>query len=175
MQVPHEFLLEECDKIVNRSSNLIHRMRELETFTSKHMNLRLFDVRKLLTDISLNYKQMNISISGKGSVLADESLSSAIENIIRNAEIHSETNSLDIEIKNHRNFCDIYFIDYGIGISDDNKEKIFDEGFKSGKTGNSGLGLYIVKKAAENYGGSVFIIDSEPSGTTIILSLKKIR
>ncbi|MCD4817976.1 MAG: GAF domain-containing protein [Candidatus Cloacimonetes bacterium] len=168
-------MLDECDNIINRSANLIHRMRELETFTSKHMNLRLFDIRKVLTEICQNYKQMNISISGKGSVLADESLSSAIENIIRNAEIHSGTNSLDIEIKNHKNFCDIYFIDYGIGISDENKEKIFEEGFKSGKSGNSGLGLYIVKKAAENYGGSVFILDSEPSGTTIILSLKKIR
>jgi signal transduction histidine kinase len=61
--------------------------------------------------------------------------------------------------------------DQGKGIPDEVKARVFDEGFTFGETGNTGLGLYIVKKTMERYGGSVVAKDNRPKGTVFELRL----
>jgi two-component system sensor kinase len=61
--------------------------------------------------------------------------------------------------------------DFGKGIPDEIKERVFEEGFAYGETGRSGLGLYIVKKVVERYGGRVEIENNSPRGTVVILRL----
>jgi signal transduction histidine kinase len=63
--------------------------------------------------------------------------------------------------------------DYGIGIPDEIKDKIFDEGFHYGETGHTGIGLYIVQTTVEEYGGMVFVEDNTPQGAVFIIRLKK--
>ncbi len=63
--------------------------------------------------------------------------------------------------------------DYGIGIPDEIKDKVFDDGFHYGETGHTGIGLFIVKKTIEEYGGMVFVEDNTPQGEVFIIRLKK--
>jgi signal transduction histidine kinase len=106
--------------------------------------------------------------------MADESLHSVIDNLVRNAVIHGKTDRISVDISNLGNTCDVRIADYGVGISDDIKGKIFEEGFTYGETGQTGLGLHIVKKAMETYGGQVYVEDNKPKGTAFILKLKAI-
>ncbi|MCK4694401.1 MAG: HAMP domain-containing histidine kinase [Candidatus Cloacimonetes bacterium] len=46
--------------------------------------------------------------------------------------------------------------------------------FIHGKTGHTGLGLYIVSKAMESYGGSVSIEDNQPNGSVFILTFRRV-
>ncbi|MDD1770091.1 MAG: ATP-binding protein, partial [Methanomassiliicoccales archaeon] len=64
---------------------------------------------------------------------------------------------------------EVRIADEGIGIPDDVKPKIWQEGYKHGKGGQSGLGLYIVKKVMERYGGTATVEDNKPKGTVFVL------
>ena len=65
----------------------------------------------------------------------------------------------------------ICITDYGVGIPNNIKDQLFQEGFKYGDSGHTGLGLYIIKKTIERYGGEVEITNSKPRGATFIIKL----
>ncbi len=62
--------------------------------------------------------------------------------------------------------------DNGIGISARNKDKVFDMFFRGTQVcKGSGLGLYIVKNAAEKMNGTVAIASTDGVGTTVEITL----
>ena len=170
-----EELLEEASAHVNKSVELINRMRELEIFSSSHRDLKLYPVTEVLKEVLASYPAITFNIVGEGQVLADESLNSVIDNIISNAVVHGKTDRIDIKIGERGGYCEIRIADYGVGIPEEVKENIFEESFAYGETGGTGLGLYIVKKAMETYGGHVRIEDNTPRGTVFVFALRKVR
>nr|CAI64140.1 probable signal-transducing histidine kinase [uncultured archaeon]CBH36555.1 putative signal-transducing histidine kinase [uncultured archaeon] len=170
-----EELLEEASAHVNKSVELINRMRELELFISSHRGLKLYSVTEVLKEVLASYPAIAFNIEGEGQVLADESLNSAIDNIISNAVVHGKTDKIDIKIGGRGEYCEIRIADYGVGIPEELKAKIFEERFAYGETGGTGLGLYIVKKAMENYGGHVRVEENTPRGAVFVLTLRKVR
>ena len=97
---------------------------------------------------------------------------SVLENIMRNAVIHSKTDRVDVDISSKDKSCQIKIADYGKGIPEPIKENIFEEGISFGDSKGSGLGLYIVKKTIERYGGSIVVEDNIPQGTIFTIKLK---
>ena len=170
-----EELLEQASVYVSKSVELINRMRELEIFISSHRGLKLYSVTDILNAVIETYPAIVFSIDGEGQVLADESLSSVIDNLIRNAVVHGKTDRIDIKIEEWGEYCEIRIADYGIGIPDEIKAQIFEESFVYGETAGTGLGLYIVKKAMETYGGHVRVEDNRPRGAVFVLTLKRVR
>lgn len=72
-------------------------------------------------------------------------------------------------------FCIIWIEDDGVGIPEEQRERIFDRGARldTGKPG-TGLGLAIVRDVAEIYGGSVTLGESEDLGGLMVrLSLPR--
>ena len=170
-----EELLEEASAYVNKSVELINRMRELEIFISSHRGLKLYSVTEVVNKVIESYPAITFNIEGECQVLADESLSSVIDNLIRNAVVHGKTDRIDIKIGDRDEYCEIRIADYGIGIADEIKEQIFEESFLYGETGSRGLGLYIVKKVMETYDGHVHVEDNRPRGAVFVLALKRMR
>jgi signal transduction histidine kinase/Tfp pilus assembly protein PilF len=168
-------VLEEASSKINKSIELINEMRRLESFISTLQELKFYEITEVLKGIIDNYTSIEFNIKGRGKVLADDTLNSVIDNIIGNAVIHGKTDKIDIQIKEQKDLCELRIADYGIGIPDKIKKKIFNEDFVYGKTGHTGLGLYIVKKAMESYGGSVYIEDNHPKGTVFVLEFRKVR
>jgi len=158
---------------ITKSAKLINRMKELESLVSTGFELKEFDVRLMLKEISKNYSDIKFRIDGNCIVLADEALSSVFDNIIRNAIIHGGTNKIDIKIRSDKAYCEMRFSDYGIGIPQDIKNRLFEEGFAYGEAKGIGLGLYIVKKNIERYGAEINVEDNSPKGTTFVLKLRK--
>ncbi len=60
--------------------------------------------------------------------------------------------------------------DTGSGISKNMRNKVF-EPFYTTRTSGTGLGLAMVKKITEEYGGDVFIVDSPLGGARIIMTI----
>jgi PAS domain S-box-containing protein len=170
-----EELLAEASAYVNKSVELINRMRELESFISSHRDLELYSVTDVCKKVLASYPAITFNIEGEGQVLADESLSSVIDNIIRNAVVHGKTDRIDIKIGERGEYCEIRIADHGVGIPDEIKEQIFEESFAYGETGGTGLGLHIVKKAMETYDGHVHVEDNTPRGAVFVLALRKVR
>lgn len=106
----------------------------------------------------------------RGGALLEELFSNLVENSIA----HSGCEKIRISSQETEEECIVTVEDDGRGISDKDKDRIFERGSKSGKSGGSGLGLYLVKEIAESYGGSVDIKDSELGGARLDVYLKKV-
>ena len=175
MDTPEEELLTEASSRISKSIGLIRRMRELESFFSAHHDTRLYDIADVVKNLIGNYPLIDIGIEGRGMVIADESLESVIDNIITNAMAHGKADRIEITINNDADdFCTVRIADNGTGISADIREIIFEEGFSRGDRAHTGLGLHIVKKAMESYGGRVHVEDNEPRGAAFILRFRKL-
>ncbi|MCD4819229.1 MAG: tetratricopeptide repeat-containing sensor histidine kinase [Candidatus Cloacimonetes bacterium] len=164
-----EHCLNEIDKSVQISVELIHNMRNLEQFLKTHRELKIYDVNRILQKIAKNYSSIEINIKGKGNVVANETLESIFENIIRDEIIYGKADKINITITKHKINCLIKIADNGNSIPDEIKDKIFEENFIYGKDGHTGLGLYIVKKAMEIYDGEIFIENNKPKGVVFTL------
>jgi signal transduction histidine kinase len=70
------------------------------------------------------------------------------------------------------NTVEIVVIDNGRGISDEEKDKIFQPNFTT-KSSGSGLGLAITKTIVEMYGGKITFVSKLGEGTTFFIRLPK--
>lgn len=159
---------------INESSqegiDTIKNMRNLTIAPSKNLQ-KSMPVLPILKKIASRSK-IKINITGENlSVQADDTLPSVFKNIIENAVIHGNTPRLDINTTKRNNFAIITFTDYGKGIPSEIKGRLFEEGFSHGETGNTGIGLFIVKRNIERYGGFISIAENEPTGAIFSLSI----
>lgn len=96
-------------------------------------------------------------------------------NLVSNAIKHHDSGNAKIEIKAKSNErgCVISVLDNGPGIEVQNRERIFKlfETLKSrDEVEGSGMGLSVVKKIVEHYGGSVTVESNKPRGTKFIVN-----
>lgn len=95
-----------------------------------------------------------------------------LSNAIKYSDLNKEFPSLHIKTYRDKDCFKIEFIDNGIGIKSDHKDKIFDMFFiTNSMNGGSGLGLYIVKEAVENLKGSISVNSRVAIGTTFIVTI----
>lgn len=80
--------------------------------------------------------------------------------------LHAEA-IINIKIKDANNDVLIEVLDNGIGIREEEKEKIFEMFYKNEKSKGSGLGLYIVKNIVEKMKGSITLESYKNQGTKL--------
>ncbi|WP_457590576.1 ATP-binding protein [Geoglobus sp.] len=154
---------------VQDSVRLIERVRNLEVAFAEFRPVRI-NLRKVIEDVMKEYA-ISYEIRGDGDVLADDGLHSVIDNLVQNAIKHGKTTRIDFEIADAGNAVELRVIDYGTGIPDDVKERIFEEGFSTADS--LGLGLYISKKIVERYGGSIEVQDNQRGGAVFVIRIPK--
>lgn len=175
MMTKNDSLLEKALKAVDDSSMYIDKIRELEKIVSTETDaLKPVNVRDLVEEVIRSYN-IQFNIHGWCVAMANEALYSVIDNIISNAIKHGGTEKIDIWLSEVEDECEIRIADYGAGIPSEIKEQVFKESFKFGEQAGTGLGLYIVKKVVDRYGGKVWIEDSKPHGATFVIRLKAAR
>ncbi|MDD2886986.1 MAG: ATP-binding protein [Aliarcobacter sp.] len=103
----------------------------------------------------------------------------AIKNILKNAIQFSHENSL-ILVKSYKqeNTLNISIQDFGIGIEENEQEKIFEKFYRTDKSrnknsGGTGLGMSIVKKIIDIHKGLIKINSKPDLGTIITLVFKE--
>ncbi|MDA9272995.1 PAS domain S-box protein [Flavobacteriaceae bacterium] len=111
------------------------------------------------------------------SIKADKTqLQQLFQNLLSNAISHMDKPKGQIEI-GYNDLGDLHEFsvkDNGIGIPKAYKEKIFEifETLESGK-GSSGIGLSIVKKIVQLYGGTIWVKSEYGAGATFYFTIKK--
>jgi len=98
-----------------------------------------------------------------------------ITNLVKNSiqaihEKQPENPKVDVIISEENNFAIITVLDNGIGITEENKEKVFEPKFTT-KTSGMGLGLAMVKNIVETLEGKISFISEENKGTTFTVRL----
>lgn len=160
-----------AENAIARAIKLIDNMRSLEAGLLSGRNFKEYDIREVAAKV-LSTFELPSSLEGPSAIVeADEALPSVLENIVRNAVIHGRTDRLRVEISVQGDRCLVSIMDWGIGIPADVRSRIFEEGFRFGSSGGTGLGLYIVWKVMNRYGGSVSVRENQPNGTIFDLEL----
>lgn len=126
---------------------------------------RYFSEKIEKKNIILNIEP-NIFFSGD-----KELLPSIFINLIENAIKYSfEKVAIDVVLKNINNNPVLEIKDQGCGISDEEKETVFQKFFRSGsentrKTKGTGIGLFIVKSICDLHQIQIKILNNQPSGS----------
>lgn len=165
-----EELLEKTGDRVQQVVRLIKRMRGLESMVATGKDLEPVDVRATAEEVTADCG-IPCTIRGEARVMADEALHSVLRNLVDNAVKHGDASEITIDLSCGDDTCEVRVADDGTGVPDEIKQRVFDEGFSHGGSRGSGLGLYIVKKTIERYGGSIRVEDNEPQGTVFVMWL----
>jgi signal transduction histidine kinase len=127
-------------------------------------------------------RDVSISVGNVPPVEANidaRNLESAIYNVLLNA-CQAATRSTRVpEVKVHVSEVDeqiyVTISDNGPGIPATIRRTLFDPFVTEGKPNGTGLGLTLARRIAEEHGGSVCIVESNPGRTAFTLSLTKNR
>jgi signal transduction histidine kinase len=149
------------------------------------LQLETSDIVKLLNDV---FELMSVEFKKKGIFLEkdfklDSFLLEIDKNIIKSVFINILKNSLEASSKNgsvivsidkvlrsENNFLKIIVKDAGIGISDKDKENIFNPFFTTKKYG-TGIGLFTVKEGILKHNGEIDFNSEFSKGTEFIIYL----
>ncbi|HEU5469800.1 MAG TPA: ATP-binding protein [Actinophytocola sp.] len=104
-------------------------------------------------------------------------LVTALSNLLENAMAYSPPGSpVSVSRRLADGFVEISVTDRGIGIADDEQQRVFERFYRVDKarsraTGGTGLGLAIVKHVAANHGGEVRLWSRPGTGSTFTLRI----
>jgi len=174
------FIKKPVDAIAN-SSKLIDNVRKLQKVKTDGLNIEAIDIDSILIELRgryLNVPDKDVIIDytpGRGClVMANGLLKDVFSNLIENAIKHSGPSKpvwigvgLERYKEGEREYCKVAVEDNGPGISDEQKDKVFERFHKANaKTGGKGLGLYLVRSLVEDFQGTVRVEDRVPGDNT---------
>ena len=165
--------LDRAESIIHRSVNLIRDIRKTEGMLSNGADLQPVNLAHILH--TLHNENSDVQVMGNTDiqVLADSTLLSVFDNLIMNSRHHGKASAITVRVEQAGGLCRISVADDGTGIPEKVRESIFEEGFHYGDTGQSGLGLFIVRSVIEGYGGQVWVEDNVPRGVTFMIELRR--
>ncbi len=123
----------------------------------------------------------SISLHGDATVLIDSvRLGQVFENLIGNAAKYAHPDRpLEVAIQiddSRRDAAEITVADNGIGIPQEYRSKVFGLFQRlSHETEGNGVGLSIVKRVIESFGGRVWLDDSQLGGLAVCMSIPKAK
>jgi two-component system sensor histidine kinase KdpD len=168
-----------CDRLLQTAKLEAEKVRLL--WEDVDLSTLIDDVRKKLSD-SLEGHPLAVSIPpGLSSVTGDrELLTTVLEQYLDNAAKYSNPQTtIDVSIRDNVSELVVAVHSLGPVIALNDRERVFERFYRCPETRTSvrgtGVGLSIVKKAAEAHRGHVWVISAVNEGTTFFLSLPKIR
>ncbi|MCX8150895.1 MAG: PAS domain-containing protein [Candidatus Bathyarchaeota archaeon] len=161
------------DKIA-AATGTIERILEIATIYQSlgSQKFEMIDVGKAFDDAAAlfpDFKGIKLQNEVKGlQVLSDQMLSVLFSNLIENTLKYGEkTTKIKIYFKEQPNFVDLIYEDDGVGITFEEKEKLFQKGFGKG----TGYGLYLIKKACEIYGWAIKETGEPGKGVKFVITI----
>ncbi|MGE4513754.1 MAG: PAS domain S-box protein [Chryseobacterium sp.] len=179
---------ETLDKVsvyIDRLNILISDLLDTSKIQSGNIELHLepFDIDKTIRDtvdnLSVSAPSHTIELSGttNATILGDElQISQVINNLISNAIKYSpDSNKVDVYINRVGNFIKVSVTDYGMGISSQDKAKIFERFYRAKhiqkKFPGLGIGLYISHEIIANHKGTLWVESEVGEGSTFSFTL----
>lgn len=167
-----EDLLSSVEPMLNQIKRLEKLTRDFLMYSKPlEPEFRNVNIEEIISEICLSFseevKEKNIEVTKTTEGLSREiegdenMLRIIVSNLLINAIQASENNSkVKVNLSFKDSSAEIDIIDFGKGISEEMKEKIFDVFFTT-KPEGTGLGLSIVKRLVEAHKGHIEIVPSE--------------
>lgn len=172
---------EESNRLLNLSTNILKlsKLQNQNRITNKDQIDVADQIRKAISllEPKWNKKEIifNVSLEKKYFYGDEELIFQIWINLIDNAiKFSKQKGRIDIILKEKDNSIEIKIKDYGIGMDEEEKNRIFTRFYqidRSHSEKGSGLGLAIVKRIIELSNGKIEVESKENFGTTMIVNL----
>lgn len=175
-------------KVDEYSNTLIQQIDTMSSIASAFSNfakmpaqkkevLNVVHIVKLATDI---FNEHYIAFYPEGDEIIAKfdrtQLIRVVTNLVKNGiqaiPEDFENPKIEVRVFSKGDTVNITVEDNGLGISDENKAKVFEPKFTT-KTSGMGLGLAMVKNIVETYDGSITFTSQQGVGTTITVAFPK--
>ena len=108
------------------------------------------------------------------TVSANHMLSSGFGNLLNNAVQHNDgdpTVAVRTTVDERERLARVTVADDGPGVSEDQREGLFDRAPPGSSSSDTGVGLYLVDVLTAEYGGDVWVEDSDLGGAAFVVAL----
>lgn len=171
-------------KTINSEAERINGL--VDKLTSSLLNEVPFHkiaIKNIFEELSMIYASQNLSIPIHFDDQVNQYfysnyqlLKQILINLINNGVKYTDEGEINVTAKIEDHEVRIYIQDTGVGIDDEEQQKIFDRFYRIDKsrhreTGGYGLGLSIVKTLTNQLGGKIDLKSKVGEGSTFILSL----
>ncbi len=176
------------DRLINIVQDLM-MLSELENVNKTLMKSQV-NIRNLISNVSkifdpkLQEKKLeynvNIEENFPDLIIDNFKIEQVFVNLIDNAIKYTEEGKIEINIFNKEKNAIIEISDTGVGIPDEDKDRVFERFYRvdksrSRKVGGTGLGLSIVKHIVQLHGGKIYVDYDYKIGSKIVISLPIIQ
>lgn len=181
-----EYFVQKIDDQADRLSELTNDLLDvsrIETgklrLNKQHFKLKRF-IQETVEGIQPSSPDHPITISQPRDffIFADKyRLSQVLTNLLTNAIKYSPSGkNIDITAKKNGKAVVVSVIDYGIGISEDQQDKIFERLYQVNEPKEKtypglGLGLYISKEIVERHNGRIWVESAKGKGSTFSFTI----
>ncbi len=172
---------EESNRLLNLSTNILKlsKLQNQNKITKKEQIDIAEQIRKAISLLEPKWSEkeivFNVSMQEKYFYGDEELIFQIWINLIDNAiKFSKKHGKIDIILKEKEKEIEVQIKDNGIGISEDDKKRIFTRFYQIDRSHSeigSGLGLAIVKRIVELSNGTIEVNSTENIGTTMIVKL----
>ena len=159
----------------------LSRLNDLPNLKLEPLNITPL-IDEIVRDAHYEYqntgKKIEVSLSQLPQINADfENLSSALENILRNAMYYTkEPSVVTISAQTKGKIFELSIQDQGPGVPESDLKRLFEPFFRSDtsrneKTGSNGVGLAITQRIIELHDGKVWAINPPQGGLKVMVQL----
>jgi two-component system sensor histidine kinase CpxA len=184
--VEHGKAFQRIDREVERLDSMIGQILQFSRNEAAQPILyQRVDVAALLQQavddvgIEAAAREVKVAFAGSHTVMVQaepSKLSSAIDNVIRNAIHHAPAgSSVEVRLLTDDESIRILVTDRGPGIAVNDEVRIFEPFYRGASSSGAGLGLAIAKSVMEQHGGSAVARNRTDGGLAIELALPAAR
>jgi signal transduction histidine kinase len=171
---------------VDRLSVLISDLLDVTKMNNGRIqfNAKPFDFNQMVEEVidemqrTSEKHHIGRQLTFKGTVNSDrERIYQVVVNLISNAIKYSpESNRIIVYTEDHGNEVQLCVQDFGIGISRDKKDKVFEQFYRVSGTKEHtfpglGLGLYISSEIVKRMNGRIWVSSTEGKGSTFCFAI----
>lgn len=182
--------LEKANNHTVNLNNLLNDLIDISMIESGEMRMsyRYFDINTFVNNIINEFSPMageknikiNFSPTEEGlQVFGDkDKLRQVFGNLLQNAIKYTDEGNVEILIENDKKFVNITIKDTGIGIPEEDLNRVFERFYRVDKArsravGGTGLGLAIVKHIIEAHNSKILVKSKPGEGSEFSFKLKK--
>jgi two-component system sensor histidine kinase MtrB len=176
---------ERVSRLVEQLERLVNDLLDRTRLEAGQLDLRLdvHDLREIMARVLEDQRELSparvftaICPEPNVRLRCDRPrIEQVLQNLLSNAVKYSDgSTDIDIRVGVDDSHAQISVIDHGIGVSDSDRERLFEpfvRGKNVGTVGGIGLGLSVSRKIVDGHGGTIDAFSTPGGGTTFVLRL----
>lgn len=171
--------LNEVDRLEGLVENILIAAKiENDQYGFNKEKLNLSELCKQLMQNYLQRKEIQLSYDIEENIYIEGDkicLNSIVSNLLDNALKYAAHSPVHLQLHTDKQNVILSVSDNGIGVADEEKEKIFDKFYRVGNeetraAKGTGLGLYIVKQLVQFHKAKISVEDQLPHGAKFVIS-----